>query len=375
MLPVVFLATGFLISANNAFKFTASAFPLPVHSKTLTVTAMERIFEFAYPQIAFCDGKYVLNKLDEVVDGIYKNTQIAPEDAYYTANASGENPFEYHAERNGEGIDKFWLTTAIDEALNSDIETVTAKTVVLYPSVTCDELKLRTQKLSEYVTAYGESSPSRKNNIALAARFIGCREISADGEFSFNAAVGERNEKRGFESSVVIENGKYTDGVGGGVCQVSSTVYACAAVAGMKLTERRGHTLLVSYTEPSFDAMVSDYGSDLKFKNNTQTTVVLVVDADGYRIRARIYGKNKDTEYKIVSQLETYVEPPDTRIIETTALPAGEYSAAVVPKRGANSRAYREIYQNGRYLGRELLSVDYYSPVTGVTLKGIGGKS
>lgn len=106
-------------------------------------------------------------------------------------------------------------------------------------------------------------------------------EIANGEEFSFNAAVGERTEERGYSTAKVIENGKFVEGVGGGVCQVSSTVYNCALLSGLTVTERHRHSLAVSYVEPSFDAMVSYSYADLRFYNDTGKSVFIVADADG----------------------------------------------------------------------------------------------
>ena len=188
-------------------------------------------------------------------------------------------------------------------------------------------------------------------------------------EFSFNEIVGKRSEERGFSSAKVIENGKFTEGVGGGVCQVSSTVYASALSAGLKITERRNHSLLVGYTEPSFDAMVSS-ASDLKFVNPYPVPVIIVVDADGYRVRARVYGEKTDAVYKLASEVSEYIEPPEEQIIETYDLLCGERLPMVYAKRGAKSQAYLEKFVNGELVSRVKISSDYYSPLTGITLVG-----
>lgn len=370
ILPVVFLATGFILSVMFFAVMRVESKPLPANGKILSVIAMGKTYEFSYPEIDFYDGEYYLKSISETVDGIFKDTVNRPVDAYYTTNCSAENPFTYYREHSGIGIDKKKLEKSIRCALNSGETVVEAETVELTPSVTIEDLKARLVKLSEFSTSYCNSTASRKKNIKLAAAFIGCKEIRSGFEFSFNDIVGERSEARGFSSAVVIENGKFVEGIGGGVCQVSSTVYACAASAGMKIKERKRHTLLVSYTSPSFDAMVSSRSSDLRFENQSGNTVTIVADADENRIRVRIYGCKSDMEYKLVSCLTEYIEPPETQIIETDTLKAGEYSPMIIPKRGARSKAYLETYKDGNLISRKLLSDDTYSPLAGITLKG-----
>lgn len=330
---------------------------------------MGKEYKFYYPEIDICGGKYYLKRSKEVVDGIFRDTVVRPVDASYSVDPTAEDAFTYESERLGKGIDRDELEREIDFALNGGDGMVTAKIKTLPPNVTLDELKVNTRLIASYSTYYGNSGEGRKNNIALAAKYIGVATVEVGEEFSFNRAVGERTTERGFSSATVIQNGKFVDGVGGGVCQVSSTVYACALSAGMTVTERRNHSLLVSYTLPSLDAMVSS-ASDLKFINDRERPVYLVVDADGEKVRARIYGKDDGSEYEISSEVSEYVEPPETSTVETYDLPKGEYVIAVKPKRGAISNAYISKVVDGETVWRKRLTCDVYSPLAGVILVG-----
>ena len=189
-------------------------------------------------------------------------------------------------------------------------------------------------------------------------------------EFSFNAAVGERTERRGFGAATVIVGGEFTSGVGGGVCQVSSTLYACAVNAGMRVTQRRRHTLLVGYTAPSFDAMVSDGASDLRFINSSDYPVVLVADADGERVRIRLYGKPDGKTYKFTSEITQLIEPDAPKIVECADLDYGVTVVKTRPGRGAKSKGWLLVFKDGRQIEKRLISSDAYSAVCGVTLKG-----
>ena len=155
--------------------------------------------------------------------------------------------------------------------------------------------------MGEYSTSYSSSGSSRKNNIELAAKALNGTKVNAGEKFSFNKTVGIRSAKRGYLPAPVIENGKYVDGVGGGVCQVSTTLYNAALLAGLKVTEYHPHTLAVSYVSPSRDAMVSGTYSDLKFVNTTDCPVYIRVLTGTYYVRCELYGLPDGAEYSLQS--------------------------------------------------------------------------
>lgn len=368
LLPVAFIAAGFIVS-SAALGVTANAAPLFRTEKTLEIVALGKKYEFFYPEIDYSCGEYYLKNAKSVVDGIFKDTVVRPRDACYRVEPSAENAVTYDREENGKGVDEEKLLNDISVALNKGVKRIIAEEKILYPTVKLSDLKERTQLVSSFSTVYNSSLAPRKNNIALAAKYISYKVLKSGEEFSFNEIVGKRSEERGFSSAKVIENGKFTEGVGGGVCQVSSTVYASALSAGLKITERRNHSLLVGYTEPSFDAMVSS-ASDLKFVNPYPVPVIIVVDADGCRVRARVYGEKTGAVYKLASEVSEYIDPPEEQIIETYDLLCGERLPMVYAKRGAKSQAYLEKFVNGELVSRVKISSDYYSPLTGITLVG-----
>ena len=373
-IPVVRLAAGIFIFFGITFYggISVKAMPLPKNDYVLCVNAVGRTYEFSYPDIDFDGNGYYLKNIDAVTDGIFADTVVRPKDAEVRVSPELDEPFTYVKERSGTGINRRKLAEDISAALKCGGNVVNAETEELFPSVTLADLKAETRPLSVFETVYSFSGEARKSNIALACDYIGYRRIAPGCEFSFNTAVGRRSEERGFRPAAVILNGTFTDGIGGGVCQVSSTVYACAASAGMKITERRRHSLSVGYTEPSFDAMVSDDFSDLRFVNSSDRPVFLLADADGDRVRIRLYGKPDGKTYKFVSETIAVVEPNSPKIEESDELPTGEIAIKVRPKRGVKSNGWLYVYENGNLTEKKLLSRDSYSALDGVIVKGTG---
>lgn len=163
----------------------------------------------------------------------------------------------------------------------------------LIPKITSDTLKGINKKISTFSTAYlGISSPERCNNIELAVKSINGKVIMPGEIFSYNETVGERTAVKGYKNAPVIENGKMVYGLGGGICQVSTTLYNAAIKAGLDIVERNHHSLPVHYISSGMDATV-DYGNlDLKFKNNKKYPIYIQgITIDG-KIIFNLYSNN-----------------------------------------------------------------------------------
>ena len=351
--------------------FSARAEILRKNEINLTIEANGKTFNYYYPEIDISGGKYYLKNAEEVVDDIYFSSLVFPVNASYVLHPEREQPFEFKKEKVGLGVDKQALLKSIDKILNNGGGVIKAdKFVTVKPDITLSELKKNLCKRGEFSTVYSASAAARKSNILLACKLLSGTEIGTGEEFSFNEIVGERTEERGFSSAKVIENGKFTEGVGGGVCQVSSTVYNCALLSGMTIAERHRHSLAVSYVEPSFDAMVSFSYADLRFVNESGSPVLIVADADGNRVRIRVYGEKNCYRYKRISLVNELIDPLPEEIVYTSELSSGETRQMVYPKKGIKSAGVIEKYLGEKLIERKLLVTDEYSPLRGITLVG-----
>ena len=228
---------------------------------------------------------------------------------------------------------------------------------------------------ASFYTSYASSSLERKSNIKLSAKAIDNAFIDVNGEFSFNKVVGERTEKRGYKSAKIILNGEFVDGVGGGVCQVSTTLYNAVLLAGLKILEHHAHSLPVSYVQPSFDAMVNSSFADLKFMNNTKNPVYLKATADDEKIKISVYGEPMDYKVKRVSKVIDKVEPLPEQIIvdekkEYPKLKFGEKMFLRYAKEGLKSEGYLEKIVDGKVIERTKIRKDKYNAVRGLIIIG-----
>lgn len=224
------------------------------------------------------------------------------------------------------------------------------------------------QHISSYSTKFDCLKKERTYNISLAVSKFCWHLVRPNEELSFNEVVGKRNEENGFKISKVIVDGEYVDGIGGGVCQVSTTLYNAWIRADLDVKKVRNHTLPSSYVDLSLDATVSDC-IDLVLFNNTSFNVIV----NGYikedKIVFDIYGRPLEYKIDIKTKIVKEIKPKEPKIEYLSSLEGlGEpdINNIVTLRKGKNgyiSRAYVEYYsKDGKYLYNKMLREDYYVP-------------
>lgn len=200
--------------------------------------------------------------------------------------------------------------------------------------------------LSSCTTYFSEENSGRAHNIRLAAERISGIVLSPRESFSFNAAVGERTEENGFREAPVIERGEYVLGRGGGVCQVSSTLFYAALEGGLRVSESHPHSLAVSYLPPSLDAMVSKW-SDLKLLNARSSPVTIEAFCGQGSLTVRLYGTPDGLLYRA-----------ESTVLASLPLPEGEEG-----KEGIVSESFLCVYgEGGELISRTRVRKDVYAP-------------
>lgn len=162
------------------------------------------------------------------------------------------------------------------------------------PRITVETLAPITMKLTGFTTSAGGSSRNRLHNITLACKAIDGVVLLPGDEFSYNDVVGPRVPSAGFREAPVIVRGKLEPGTGGGICQVSSTLYNAALYADMEIVRRRHHAFPVKYVPAGRDATVVDGVVDFKFKNRLEHPVAIVAKLVGAKCVVSIYGHPDD---------------------------------------------------------------------------------
>lgn len=219
------------------------------------------------------------------------------------------------------------------------------------------------ETLCAYTTYFNQNEQGRCENIRLAAARLDGIALQPYGEFSFNGTVGARTEENGYRPAKVIVSGEFVDGVGGGVCQVSTTLYNAALLSGLIATEYHAHSMRVGYVPPSRDAMVTEF-SDLKLYNPHSETVYISSQVGAGWLRFTLRGKATETEYSIESRSLGEIPPPEP-LIE-----AGERDEIIrFGQAGMRSEAYLKTYEKGVLVSVRRLRSDEYAPQRGVIRK------
>jgi vancomycin resistance protein YoaR len=200
-----------------------------------------------------------------------------------------------------------------------------------------------TTRVGRYETLYG-GDPNRIHNVQLVARLIDGKLIAPGATFSFNNATGARTAEKGFREAPVIINGELTTGLGGGVCQVSTTVFNAAYEAGLKITDRTNHALYISHYPQGRDATVNYPDVDLKFVNDTSHWLLLRTFVGSYSLVVDLYGA--PLHRRVVSETRPLVEtgPPAVERVPDPSLYVG---STVVVESGEPSRStsvQRRVY-------------------------------
>lgn len=292
------------------------------------------------------------------IEQLCRKVSFAPTDACVRFTREGK--FEYTPEKDGKSCLYEETLQGALAALREGRASCPLATRSVKAKITMSELKKRTRRLASFTTYYDGANTARCHNIALACTRISGTELPAGGKFSFNEKVGRRTQENGFEVANVILDGEFVPGVGGGVCQVSTTLMNCALRAGLRVTNSRPHSLSVSYVPPSCDAMVSDY-SDLEFVNPYPYPVYIAAQTGNSYVRFTVYGMPDGKRYELESNVILRVTPPPDKIEE------GEEDKVVrAAKEGIASESYLLVYEGNTLVQRTLFRRDTYAVVQGI---------
>lgn len=222
--------------------------------------------------------------------------------------------------------------------------------------------------LGTYTTRYNPGEIGRTKNVNLAARSINNIILKKGEIFSYNNILGERTEARGYSGAKVYAGGEVVDGLGGGICQVSSTLYNAVLFADLQIVTRTCHSLPVAYVPLGRDATVS-YGSiDFKFKNQYDEPIKVSASSSGGSLTVSIYGKKTSDK-----EVELYTERISTipfevveRLDET--IPDGTTKVKQSGSDGAVVKTYKKVIENGKVISNKLLHTSRYNPINKIVL-------
>lgn len=300
--------------------------------------------------------------LEKIRNEIYKE----PKNAYVQ-----EEPKKVVAHENG--VDFAISMEEAQKLIQEDKKEYTIPLKITVPEKTIKDLgeEAFPDQLATFSTIYDASNKNRSTNIELATKKINGTVIMPGENFSFNTVVGKRTIEAGYKEGTAYVGGKVVPDVGGGVCQVSSTLYNAALLANLEIVERSNHMFLTGYVAASRDATVY-YGSlDFIFKNTRSYPIKIIASSSNGVCKITIQGIKEETEYEVIiqSKVTSYINYTTTYQNDATL----EEGKEVVEQYGANgcrSEGYRILKLNGKVISQTLLSKDTYSAKQKIVRRG-----
>lgn len=291
------------------------------------------------------------------IEKIAEEITKEPQDAYLS-----KDPLEVHADQDGVELDM--SVDDIKKALEEPKEEYIIPLKITKASKTVTDLgeDAFPNKLSTYTTNYDSSNTNRDNNIKLAAQKLNGCIVNPGEEFSYNKTVGKRTIDAGFKEAKAYAGGKVVLDVGGGICQLSSTLYNTVLLANLNVTDRHNHYFQTSYVPAGRDATVSWGSLDFKFKNNRKYPVKIVANAGDGVVTVDIYGIKQDDDQTVI------IESNVTNIIESQVeyqndytLEKGSEATSQNGSDGCMSETYKTVLKNGVTVSKTLISQDTYN--------------
>lgn len=304
------------------------------------------------------------------VEALYDEIRGEPADAYFERQG---NEVVVIPHKYGIDFDKNIVAGIITENKGFG-KTYEIPAKITAPDVLANELreKLFSQTLGSYKTTFNTGQVARSQNIYLASSKINNLILMPGEEFSYNNVVGERTKEAGFEIASVYMNNEVVDGIGGGICQVSSTLYCAVLYADLEVVERKNHQLTVSYVPLGQDATI-DYGNiDFRFRNNTDYPIKIISRAGGAQIEVSIVGYREKPVKVTIKNITVSTIPPGIVEEEDPTLPLGEKKVKTQGSYGSIVETYKEVTVDGVKGNPKLISKSTYSP--GKTIMLIGTK-
>ena len=301
------------------------------------------------------------------LDAIYKDIFKLPVDASYTTN-----PYVVYPSSNG--LDFAISMEDAKAIISNQQDEYTIPLKITYPNVTTKQIgnEAFPDLLSQFSTSFTSSGYNRSNNIILSSAKLNGLVLMPGEEFSYNQAVGQRTKVAGFRKAGAYSNGKVVQEVGGGICQVSSTLYNAVLYANLEIVERTNHYFNPGYVKAGLDATVSWGGPDFRFKNNRNYPIRIVTDTSGKKLKVYIYGLKTDDDCTVVLD-PRYISsvPYKTTYQKDPSLATGETRVISSGSNGCKTATYKYVYdKNGTLISSECISRDTYSPHNKVVAVG-----
>ncbi len=268
----------------------------------------------------------------------------------------------------GKNVDIKATKDALNAALANGLsKPVTANATVsdVNPAITTEALSTINDILGTFSTSFSSSGASRSTNLKVGSSKINTRVLMPGETLSGYECMHPFTVSNGYATAAAYENGQVVDSVGGGVCQISTTLYNAVLRAELLVAQRQNHSMVVSYVKPSQDAAIAGTYKDLKFTNNYSTPIYIEGYTSGKTITFTIYGKETrpaNRTFDFVSETLSVTDPGAPKEVVDPAMAPGSRKQVQSAHTGIKSRLWKVVYLDGVEQSREILHTDTYNP-------------
>lgn len=224
------------------------------------------------------------------------------------------------------------------------------------PSISCDEVKASYKTLVTFTTETTDND-KRNTNVRLAAEALNGTIVQPGEEFSFNSVVGQRTAEKGYQEAAAYNSGAVVQELGGGVCQISSTLYRVVFQSGMEVTFRRSHTFEPNYVTPGQDAAISWEQPDFRFVNTSDKPIGILASYADRKATVSIFGVpvlEDGVVWDLASEKVEEIDPPEPEYVEDPTLAPGTENTIKAATKGSRWDTYKVVYKDGQEVERTL---------------------
>ncbi len=310
----------------------------------------------------------IINKQPDKIDleKIHQEIYREPQDAYIS-----QDPVTVHPHVNG--VDFAITMEEAQKILQEDKDEYEIPLKITIANKTVNDLgeEAFPNTLGTFTTRYDASNKNRSNNIVLASSKINGTVILPGETFSYNKTVGKRTITSGFKEAGAYAGGKVIQEVGGGICQVSSTLYNAVLYANLEIVDRSNHYFECSYVDAGRDATVSWGTVDFKFRNNRTYPIKIEAYSKNGVVKISIKGIKEEKEYEVTIQSKiTSIIKKTVQYIEDPTLEIGEEVVEQEGHNGCTSKTYKIVKHNGTVVSNDVISSDSYHALEKIVRKG-----
>lgn len=341
--------------AEKAVNLGRTGNPIARYKEKKDLEKGDKVFIISY-SIDESKVSALLKKNTDQLDQKAQNNGLKRENGKFVF-VKGQEGVEVNVDKSVENIASF-----MQNEWDGKDATITLEAQIVEPKGSEKELAKVKDLMGSYSTNFSSSSAGRAKNVRNGADKINGSIVYPGDEFSVHDAVVPFNAENGYELAGSYENGTTVETYGGGICQVSTTLYNAVIRAELEITERFAHSMIVSYVEPSMDAAISGEYKDLKFKNNTKSPIYIEGYTDGGILHFNVYGEDtRDPNREVTFVSETTGQTdPGVQYVADGSLPIGTISTQQQAHVGKKAKLWKIVKINGKEESREEFNSSTY---------------